>query len=176
VCLAKGGEHANFHQHYRRFDHAARIVLRLGIFREDPATRLVSRWIDPQNEADETNESSDLCPKEDSPDVWLRASSQAWVMEPNSRRRVETDKNALANDPFTPAARTQRVQAGEQAAAYPPAWLAQTLKVESNLTRKCSRRNVVSAAERGQEVVKPIVVRQIDDAELRAPSATIPVE
>jgi len=40
------------------------------------------------------------------------------------------------------------------------------LEVEADFARQRSRRDVVRAAERGQEIVQHVVVRQIDDCEL----------
>ena len=50
------------------------------------------------------------------------------------------------------------------------------LEVEAEFTRQCARRDVVRAAERGQEIVERLLVGQVDDCEPQAPLVPVTVE
>ena len=50
------------------------------------------------------------------------------------------------------------------------------LEVEAHFRRIASRRDVVSPAERGKEVVQGNFIRQVDDREAQAPFVTVAVE
>ena len=72
-------------------------------------------------------------------------------------------------------ARTSRnKKAAEIKAAFSSEYV--PLEVEPKFRRQRSRRHVVRPAEGGEEVVECILVRQVDDGELRAPFVFVAVE
>ena len=58
------------------------------------------------------------------------------------------------------------------------AWLNSSvaLEVETQLHRFRSRRHIMRAAERGNEIVQRLFVRQVDDREAQAPLVTVAIE
>jgi hypothetical protein len=58
----------------------------------------------------------------------------------------------------------------------PSGWEHCVLEVETNLAGDRTRRHVVRAAERGEEVVKRHFVGQIDDGQTGAPPVSITME
>src|SRR6202035_4489652 len=71
------------------------------------------------------------------------------------------------------------MQPAAETAGYPPRpppFCDTLLKVEPNLSGQRAGRDIVGAAERGEEVVQRIFVRQVNDSELSTPLVPVSVK